>query len=309
MSTAGRPLLAATGSTGDDYRSGAGGSPSGPNQPAGPSRPKRTLIESACQACRRRKSKCNGLRPVCSKCESLGSECLYETEEGESRWAALRRRNVQLERERELLGESLEWMRDCPEVEALAVLERVRTTQFDKSTAPDTLIEVVQSFRRGRPHAPTMTQQAPYSQSEQRLPPINVLLAGDTHSAVSRMTTAHVTQSFSIDIEQEQSILMTDMTAMSAGRNRVRLETLEPSLRREMYAASRTPTLSSEESSGTPGLGTAGTATLKREDSSAGALDHPMTGISGHMGMPPQYDSEESLRRSGSYNLPRRVGY
>jgi hypothetical protein len=309
MSTAGRPLLAATGSTGDDYRSSAGGSPSGPHQPAGPSRPKRTLIESACQACRRRKSKCNGARPVCSKCESLGSECLYETEEGESRWAALRRRNVQLERERELLGESLEWIRGCPDAEALTVLERVRATQFDKSTALDTFLDVVQTHRRGRLPGPAMTHQAPYAQSGQRLPPITVLLAGDTQGLVPRMTTAPGTQQTSIDIEQGQSILMTDTTVMSAGRNRVRLETLEPSLRRDMYAASTATTLSSEESSGSSGFGNAGTATLKREGSSAGALDHLMTGVSGQLGMPPQYDSEESLRRSGSYNLPRRGGY
>jgi len=288
MSAAGRPLLAATGSTGDDYGSGTGGSPSGSTPPAGPSRPKRTLIESACQACRRRKSKCNGQRPVCSKCESLGSECLYETEEGESRWAALKRRNVQLEHERDLLGESLVWMRGCPESEALAVLGHFRDVPFDKSTAPDTFLDVVQTFRRGRLRSPAMTQQGSYATSEQRLPPINVLLAGDTQGVVPRMAAVPVAQQSSMDIDQDQSILMTDTSVVPAGRNRVRLETLEPSLRQSAYAASMASTLSSEESTGTPSFGVAGTATLKREDGSAGAMDYS---------------------RRGSYNLPRPGGY
>jgi hypothetical protein len=299
-------LLAATGSTGDEHRSGNGGSPSTPAQSAGPSRPKRTLIESACQACRRRKSKCNGQRPVCSKCEALGSECLYETEEGESRWAALRRRNIQLERERELIGESLEWMRACPELEAHAALERIRTSQFDRNTAPDTFVNVVQTVRRERLLSPALSQQAPYAQTEQRLPPINVLLAGEGHGGVPRMS---VTQPSSIDVDHDPSILMMYMTAVPAARNRMRLEALEPSLRQGGYSASMTSTMSSEESIGAPSYGAPGLVTLKREDSSAGSLDHPMTGMSGQLGMPPQFESEESLRRRGSYNLPRPGGY
>jgi hypothetical protein len=154
-----------------------------------------------------------------------------------------------------------------------------------------------------------MTQQGSYATSEQRLPPINVLLAGDTQGVVPRMAAVPVAQQSSMDIDQDQSILMTDTSVVPAGRNRVRLETLEPSLRQSAYAASMASTLSSEESTGTPSFGVAGTATLKREDGSAGAMDYTMTGISGQLGVPPQYDSEESIRRRGSYNLPRPGGY
>ncbi|KAK4503985.1 hypothetical protein PRZ48_004900 [Zasmidium cellare] len=66
--SAGRPLLAARTSSGDATKDGGNTSPGGGRQPGG--RPKRTLIESACSACRRRKSRCDGVRYGRSAVES-----------------------------------------------------------------------------------------------------------------------------------------------------------------------------------------------------------------------------------------------
>ncbi|KAF4550089.1 Fungal specific transcription factor domain-containing protein 21 [Elsinoe fawcettii] len=46
--------------------------------------PKRRRIAVACNACRIRKSRCNGAYPKCSNCEGLGFECNYETSENTS---------------------------------------------------------------------------------------------------------------------------------------------------------------------------------------------------------------------------------
>ncbi|KAI1852938.1 hypothetical protein JX265_012966 [Neoarthrinium moseri] len=53
-----------------------------PVSPAGSKHPtKRRRIALACTACRSRKSRCNGARPRCSLCDSLGFECVYEASE------------------------------------------------------------------------------------------------------------------------------------------------------------------------------------------------------------------------------------
>ncbi|KAH7141726.1 c6 zinc finger domain-containing protein [Dactylonectria macrodidyma] len=49
-------------------------------QDSGPpgSRPRRHRTALACNACRVRKSRCNGRRPRCTLCERMGFECIYE---------------------------------------------------------------------------------------------------------------------------------------------------------------------------------------------------------------------------------------
>jgi hypothetical protein len=199
----------------------------------------------------------------------------------------------------------MEWMRDCPEPEALIVLDRIRATRFDRSTAPDTFINIVQTFRNERHATSTHMQQAPYAQNDQRLPPITALLGGSIPGEGPRMV---VTQRVSNDSD-DTGISMADVPGPSTGRNRMRLGTLEPSLRQTSYATPAMPHLSSEESSTGSSLGTLGSAVVKREDGSSGALNHSMSGIGGQMGMPAQFDSEESLRRRGSYPPPRPGGY
>jgi hypothetical protein len=38
---------------------------------------KKTRVTTACESCRTRKRRCNGVRPVCGNCQELGYECVW----------------------------------------------------------------------------------------------------------------------------------------------------------------------------------------------------------------------------------------
>lgn len=64
--------------------------------------------------------------PTCSTCQGFEKECEYKTEEGESRWAALNRKNNILEAERDEAHELLSSIRSLPESEAQVIFHRIR---------------------------------------------------------------------------------------------------------------------------------------------------------------------------------------
>ncbi|KXL41907.1 hypothetical protein M433DRAFT_362901 [Acidomyces richmondensis BFW] len=158
-----------------------------PRPPRGP-RPKRTLIESACSACRRRKSRCDGIRPACSRCQALRTDCAYEAEEGESRWSALRRRNQILETERAELRELLSYLQSRPEAEAQDIFARIRN-----ATGQEDVFAILRDYRDADSTttgvaAPRLVPSLPHQMSslstgsnsssgvgmaDQRLPPIS----------------------------------------------------------------------------------------------------------------------------------------
>ena len=70
-------------------------------------------------------------RPRCSRCTTLQTRCLYDANEGESRWQALRRRNRVLESKQAEIRELLQHLRTCPESEALVTLKFIRTTTHE----------------------------------------------------------------------------------------------------------------------------------------------------------------------------------
>ncbi|KAK0377076.1 hypothetical protein CLIM01_05546 [Colletotrichum limetticola] len=45
------------------------------------SQPKRRYTSKACEECRRRRAKCDGLRPICGRCSERAINCLYRSEE------------------------------------------------------------------------------------------------------------------------------------------------------------------------------------------------------------------------------------
>ncbi|KAL1583616.1 hypothetical protein WHR41_07789 [Cladosporium halotolerans] len=92
---------------------------------------KRTLIQAACFNCRARKAKCNGSRPSCSNCQKRDVDCQYSTEEGETRWSALRRRTNVLQQERDKFLELLQLLRCCPEGNAPDILRCLRDSPRD----------------------------------------------------------------------------------------------------------------------------------------------------------------------------------
>ena len=95
------------------------------------SKPKRRLTLGACVACRERKTKCNGNRPVCKGCEQRETYCLYELGVGERPSDARKRKNEQLQSELLGLRHLYNSLRSCPEHEALDILRRIRLSSSD----------------------------------------------------------------------------------------------------------------------------------------------------------------------------------
>ncbi|QPC59938.1 hypothetical protein HYE67_002169 [Fusarium culmorum] len=64
--------------------------------------PKRTgMIKSACWECRKKKAKCNGLKPTCANCEKSDAECIYDSDIRDAKVRNLQRANQTLEAELE----------------------------------------------------------------------------------------------------------------------------------------------------------------------------------------------------------------
>lgn len=91
----------------------------------------RGQIKAACHECRRRRTRCDGKRPMCSSCQQRGAtgECDYDTGDvAESRTAALKRENGTLKETLSLLGQAFEHIRNMAEGDALSLLGRARST-------------------------------------------------------------------------------------------------------------------------------------------------------------------------------------
>ncbi|KAM0719887.1 hypothetical protein Q7P37_004022 [Cladosporium fusiforme] len=63
---------------------------------------------------------------TCNSCHEHSTECIYVTKEGEDRWAALNRRNTELEHERDQLRGLFRTVQSCPETIALEVYRYMR---------------------------------------------------------------------------------------------------------------------------------------------------------------------------------------
>ncbi|KAL0940086.1 uncharacterized protein CTRU02_206696 [Colletotrichum truncatum] len=98
------------------------------SEPEQPPKPPRQPVPAACLQCRKRKVKCTGTRPTCSRCSIQGLDCKWDTEPDTTRSESLRRRNEELERENEDLHEILRFLTHRPKEEALEILNRLRST-------------------------------------------------------------------------------------------------------------------------------------------------------------------------------------
>jgi len=91
-------------------------------------RPRRrqNLTRIACETCRIKKTKCDGRRPVCSRCELDSFECGYDCEPDISRVTAQRRKNAILQQDVRQQRLLLEHLASCSRAEAVAILDRMR---------------------------------------------------------------------------------------------------------------------------------------------------------------------------------------
>ncbi|KAF2395715.1 hypothetical protein EJ06DRAFT_260707 [Trichodelitschia bisporula] len=87
---------------------------------------KRTVINSACRACRKRKSRCDGKRPVCTTCQNKSSNCEYEIDPGVTRTSALKVKAQRLENELGTMLELYWYLQTKSESEARSLFDRIR---------------------------------------------------------------------------------------------------------------------------------------------------------------------------------------
>lgn len=85
---------------------------------------KRRPVNVACESCRKRKSRCNGGKPVCEMCARRGVKaCSYADGDG------LKQENFELKVENEQLHDLLNRIRTLSEKEAQEVFTRLRTAE------------------------------------------------------------------------------------------------------------------------------------------------------------------------------------
>jgi hypothetical protein len=106
-------------------------------------------------------------RPVCSRCQTLHTECSYDTERGESRWSAIRRRNRVLEIERDEARELIAQIRSRPESEAQEIYRRIRAETYTsdmRTSFHEADSAVIDGTWQQQPQQP---QQQPQTQHDQ----------------------------------------------------------------------------------------------------------------------------------------------
>ncbi|KAF2022988.1 hypothetical protein EK21DRAFT_105527 [Setomelanomma holmii] len=135
------------------------------NRPILTQKPKRTVTLGACVACRKRKSKCDGNRPICTCCTQKDTNCLYELGPNEKPSQAMKRKNDEMQGELSNLRQLYDFLRLRPEQEAMEVLRRIRATSPDAS--PSRRIQQLADFvRHGDPisQKPSPQPPSPYQQ-------------------------------------------------------------------------------------------------------------------------------------------------
>ncbi|KEQ99433.1 hypothetical protein AUEXF2481DRAFT_25341 [Aureobasidium subglaciale EXF-2481] len=95
---------------------------------------KRQQIAVACNACRRRKTKCDGHRPVCSVCVTKNSECTWSADPDATPMIAIKRKYQNLETEARDLQDLVQMLMDRPRKEAIFILDHMRRTRDAVST-------------------------------------------------------------------------------------------------------------------------------------------------------------------------------
>ncbi|KAJ4373532.1 hypothetical protein N0V86_007673 [Didymella sp. IMI 355093] len=145
------------------------------------SKPKRTVTLGACVACRKRKSKCDGNRPVCTCCSQKDTECVYELGPNEKPSQAMKRKNEEMQGELSNLRQLYDFLRLRPEHEAMDILKRIRSNSPDVSSS-QRIQELADFVRHGDPLIQQPLQTPPGSSLERdplhsvTLPPLRQAL-------------------------------------------------------------------------------------------------------------------------------------
>ncbi|KAI9704048.1 MAG: hypothetical protein M1820_005670 [Bogoriella megaspora] len=140
----------------------------------------RAVTHAACQACRKRRSKCDGTRPECRKCQEKRTPCVYDVEPGQTRVDALKSRNADLESS---LAANLElfWLlKNCPRDERERIFEQVHSKEDITHVAALALSAIHTSHQ----HENTMTdnRQGPETMAADNKSPVSQNSSSNTTS-------------------------------------------------------------------------------------------------------------------------------
>jgi transcription factor-like protein/Zn(2)-Cys(6) binuclear cluster domain-containing protein len=130
-----RPSQGAT-----SFGAGSGSKPAASSQPAppqnkkkprrgaDPASQKRRCVSTACIACRRRKSKCDGALPSCAACSSVyGTECVYDPNSDHRRKGVYREKIDSMKARTSTLQILIEAILNASEDEVPDIVKRIRT--------------------------------------------------------------------------------------------------------------------------------------------------------------------------------------
>ncbi|KAK3995166.1 hypothetical protein QBC44DRAFT_356571 [Cladorrhinum sp. PSN332] len=101
--------------------------------------PRRQPSSSACDMCRRKKTKCDNKRPSCGRCLAINETCFYDANADETSGMARKRKYIAADKELSDFRELFELLRHPAVDVASAIFSRIRVA--------DDLLEVLQSVR------------------------------------------------------------------------------------------------------------------------------------------------------------------
>ncbi|KAF4966195.1 hypothetical protein FSARC_6079 [Fusarium sarcochroum] len=114
---------------------------------------KRRCVSTACIACRKRKSKCDGALPSCAACSSVyGTECVYDPNSDHRRKGVYREKVDSMKARNSTLQILIEAILNAEEEDVLGVVQKIRTCNSLDSVAED--IIKLQQQQQQQPQQP-----------------------------------------------------------------------------------------------------------------------------------------------------------
>ncbi|KAL2126035.1 hypothetical protein VTI74DRAFT_1896 [Chaetomium olivicolor] len=111
-----------------------------PRRGADPSNQKRRCVSTACIACRKRKSKCDGALPSCAACASVyGTECVYDPNSDHRRKGVYREKTDSMKARSSTLQILIEAILNAAEEDVPAIVKKIRTCDSLDSVAESIL--------------------------------------------------------------------------------------------------------------------------------------------------------------------------
>ncbi len=143
-------------------------------------KPKRTVTLGACVACRKRKSKCDGNRPVCTCCVQKDTDCVYELAPNEKPSQAMKRKNDEMQCALSDLRVIADFMWMSSEKESMEILRQLRAGVKDISPTHH-YQQVAEWIRHGyldirETSYPTSSTSPKESEPSVNLPPLRLAL-------------------------------------------------------------------------------------------------------------------------------------